>query len=380
MRSASDDKRLIAVCCGLMFMYGCFMGAIQAVIESVAVSLGMDTAGMGSLVAVMHLPTIFLPVLMGAVADRIGRKPVIAGACAVFAVGLIVCGSSTTAGIYILGALGIGAGYSVCESGGCAAMSDIGPEAALKGINLSQALLCLGAVITPAAIQMANLSWRTVLYLCAAGFVVMLPLVLLVRFPKIAHAAPKQGDAGGFRALFASRAFVLLLVSILLYVGMESGFGYFIESMISRKYASTVLPCVSLYWLGMMLSRFLFSSFHYRSRPVLVGCFWADVLILGGIVVSSNQYLSLALCFLNGFAFGPIWSTLMAEATVRHPAHAGAVSGLMSTGCGAGGIVFPLLTGLAAQHFSLAASFMMLAVLAAAGGALCAILPERREP
>ena len=376
MRSTSDKRRLVAVCCGLMFAYGCFLGAIQTVIESVASGLNLDTAGMGALVSAQHLPAAFVPVLMGAVSDRIGRKPVIATFCAVFGVGLAICGSARTPWVYVLGAIAVGAGYSVCESGCCAALSDLGPDWGARGINLSQALLCLGAVLSPLLVRAAHLSWRAALYLCAGCYAVMLPVLLVVRFPL--PAAAETRARGGARSLFSSRAFLCLFAAILLYVGLENGFGYFIESLISGRFRQTAVSCVSLYWLGMMLSRFIFSSLRYSAKPVLIGGFALSAALFVALTAARAAWLSLAMCFLTGFAFGPIWSTLVAEATARHPAHAGAVSGLMSAGCGAGGILFPALTGLVAQHFSLTAAFALLGAVALLGGALCVLLPEQR--
>ena len=89
--------------------------------------------------------------------------------------------------------------------------------------------------------------------------------------------------------------------------------------------------------------------------------------------------LSLVLCFATGFVYGPIWSTLVAEANARYPEHAGTASGLMSAGCGAGGILFPALIGLVARRFSLVSAFALLGGVALTGAALCAALPKRRK-
>ena len=126
MRPATKYRALIAACCALMFAYGCFLGASQTVMEDIAGDLGMDIAGMGALVSLQFLPAAFVPVLMGAVADRRGRRPVLAAFCAVFGVGLLICASARRPWMYALGAIAVGAGYSVCESGCCAAMSDLG--------------------------------------------------------------------------------------------------------------------------------------------------------------------------------------------------------------------------------------------------------------
>ena len=376
MKSSSARGRLIAACCGLMFAYGCFLGASQVVIGSVASDLGMDIAGMGALVSLQFLPALFVPVLMGAVSDHVGRKPVLALFCALFGIGLAICGSAKHTWVYGLGALLVGSGYSVCESGCCAVMSDLGPDWSARGINLSQAILCVGAVLAPELVRLCDIHWRTAFFLCAACYAVLLPVLMSLRFP--APSAPEKGDRGGARVLLSSAAFICLFAGILLYVGLETGFGYFIETLISRRFGSTPVSCVSLYWLGMTLSRFVFSAVRYPSKPVLIAGFALSATLFIALIACGLAALSLALCFATGFAYGPIWSTLVAEANDRHPEHAGTASGLMSAGCGVGGILFPLLTGLSARSFSLETAFALLSGVALTGALLCALLPKRR--
>ena len=357
-----------------MFAYGCFLGASQAVIAQAAADLGLDIAGMGALVSLQFLPAIFVPVLMGSLADRIGRKPVISAFCALFGAGLLVCGSARSPVVYAVGAFAVGSAYSVCESGCCATMSDLGPEWGVRGINLSQALLCIGAVLSPVVVSLLRLNWRVTYRLCAACYGVMLPILLCTRFPSPVVSGGEE--RGTVRLLLSAGAFLCLLACVFLYVGLETGFGYFIESLISGRFGDTPIPCVSLYWLGMALSRLVFSSIRYRSKPVLAAGFGLSALCYVLLVRSGSGVLALALCFATGFAYGPIWSTLVAEANRRYPSHAGTASGLMSAGCGLGGILFPALTGLAARQFSLATAFLMMSGIALAGVALCALIPS----
>ena len=377
MKTTRDTRRLVAACCALMFAYGCFLGASQTVIEAVAADLGLDIAGMGALVSLQFLPAAFVPVLMGGVADRIGRKPVLSAFCAVFAAGLMLCGSAKSALVYAIGAIAVGSGYSVCESGCCAVMSDLGPDWTVRGVNLSQAVLCLGAVLSPLVIRALSIGWRLAFWSCAAIYVILLPILLTGRFP--APVAAEDGDHSGLMKLLFSRAILCLFIGILVYVGLEAGFGYFIESLISSRFGQLRISCVSLYWLGMMLSRFVFSSVRYPAKPVLIGGFALSGALFIALSLSTLAGLSMALSFLNGFAFGPVWSTLVAEANARHPDRAGAVSGLMSAGCGAGGILFPALTGLAARSLSLTTAFALLSVLALIGATMCVLVPKKAE-
>ena len=374
MLTRARPPRSVVVCCGLMFAYGCFLGGSQAVIERVGASLGLDVAGVGALVSLQFLPAAFVPVWMGRVADRVGRRPVLAAFCALFGIGLLICAAAGSAPVYAVGAILIGSGYSVCESGCCAVMADLGPEWNARGVNLSQALLCLGAVLSPALIGLLGVPWRAAYCGFAALYAILLPLLLTTSFP--APLAAARADRSGLKILLRSAAFVGLFVVIMLYVGMETGFGYFIESLFSSRFERLPVSCVSLYWLGMMASRFVFSSIKYRAKPVLAAGFLTSAALFVALALPLPAAAALILCFVTGFAFGPLWSTVVAEATARFPRYAGEASGLMSAGCGVGGIVFPALTGLAARQLGLTAAFMALGGVAMAAGMVCLFIRD----
>ena len=59
--------------------------------------------------------------------------------------GCFLAGLSKNLGVYVIGAVCVGAGYSVCESVSSAVLSELDAEKGARYINLSQALLSLGA-------------------------------------------------------------------------------------------------------------------------------------------------------------------------------------------------------------------------------------------
>ena len=79
-------------------------------------------------------------------------------------------------------------------------------------------------------------------------------------------------------------------------------------------------------------------------------------------------------CFAAGFSYGPIWSTLVAQATGLFPEAGAGAAGIMSAGCGIGGIVYPVLMGAACDGMGLGGAFGLLAATAAAGMILCMCL------
>ena len=371
---------VLALLCAVLFFYGFYLGGVQLVISEVSREYGQNAAGMGGLVAAQHVAAVVLPVVLGALADRVGKKPVLCIFAAIFAMGCFLAGLSQNLGVYVIGAVCVGAGYSVCESVSSAVLSELDAEKGARYINLSQAMLSLGAVVSPFLVQWLqksrHASWRVPFLICAAAYTLLALLLLITVFPK--RQAGAQKAAKTRTNFFASRVFRLLFFSILLYVGLENGISYFAESLFSVRLSAGELAAAALsaYWIGMTISRMLFSAVLRDPKKTLVGCFLASAAFLLMLAVSDNSTLSLVCCFGAGFSYGPIWSTLVAQATGLYPESGAGAAGVMSAGCGIGGMLAPVLMGAVCDAAGLSAAFGMLAAMAAAGMILCTQLKK----
>lgn len=84
---------VLALLCTVLFFYGFYLGGVQLVISEVSREYGQNATGMGGLVAAQHVAAVVLPVVLGALADRIGKKPVLCIFAAVFRSGLLSGGT-----------------------------------------------------------------------------------------------------------------------------------------------------------------------------------------------------------------------------------------------------------------------------------------------
>ena len=157
----SQPKKMLVLLSALLFFYGFYLGGIQLVIADISAFFNMQITGIGILVAVPHLSSLLLPPLMGSLADKIGKKWILVIFAGAFCVGNLLAGTSGQIGVYILGALMIGAGTSVCESVSSAVLSDCNPEESARYINISQCLLSAGAVLSPVLLQKLLLAQGT---------------------------------------------------------------------------------------------------------------------------------------------------------------------------------------------------------------------------
>ena len=275
----------------------------------------------------------------------------------------------------MIGAVCVGAGYSVCESVSTAVLSELDAEKRVRYINLSQAVLSLGAVVSPFLVQWLqksrHASWRLPFLICAAAYTLLALLLLLTVFPKRQTVTQKAAKAR--TNFFISRAFWLLFFATPIYVGLENGISYFAESLFSLRLLAGDLAAtaISAYWIGMTVSRMLFSAVLRDPKKTLVGCFLASAAFLLVLAISQNPTISLICCFATGFSYGPIWSMLVAQATGLFPEASASVAGIMSAGSGIGGMVVPVLMGAVYDWIGISAAFGLLVVAAVLGGFFC---------
>ena len=369
----------------LMFFVGFEMGGFQLALRSISGEFSVGTIGGGLLVAAQYVSVILMPLVFGRLSDRAGKRTVILIFLLIFFSGCIFAALARGVLLFAAGAFCIGAGYSVCESAGSAALADASPERGARWVNLSQGALSLGAVFSPILTQLGTKafgwSWRAVFWICAAGALASLLPLLLTRFPASAVSTLEQ-PAKPARGFFADSSFTLFFCAILLYVGLENGFGYFTESLFALRLNAAPLGAyaISAYWASMALSRLVFGVLPIPPKRALVYCLLFAAALFAALALLRAPIPALAVAALIGFSFGPIWANLMSLAAQRHPGNSGGAMGLMSAGCGLGGAIFPALMGLLSDRVNLGAAFLLLAFAALAAGVISFFAARKPQP
>ena len=349
------------------------VGGQQLVLATICDQFGIGVVGMGTMVAVLHVASMLTPAFMGAVADRIGKKKVLVAFTILYGIGCLIAAFSPLLAVFVIAMLVIGAGYSVCESLTSATCVEISSEDGARYINLTQCLLSVGAILGPIAVS--NLpelpfdSWRLLYILCGVPLLVIGILLSRMKFPAAETAREVKTPV---KQLWLSPVFIALVVSMFLYVGLENGFGYFVEILFDLKTNGVALSAygISAYWAGMAFSRFLYSLRAYSPRKVVRLSFLAAAAAFIALVITGSGILCVVLCALVGFTYGPIWTTIVAGAAQRFPQHKASATGLMSASCGLAGIIYPMFMGLIVEGLDIRIGFLILAVTAALGAVL----------
>lgn len=368
----------------MLFFIGFEVGGFQLVLRIVSTEFSMTATGSGLLVAAQSIGAVIMPLLFGSISDRIGKKRVLLIFSAFFLVGCVVAALAGSIFIFVLGVFLIGAGYSVCECTGSAALADAYPEKSAQYINLSQCMFSLGAVASPILIRYCMTgflwSWRSVFFICSSAYILLIFTLSRAQFGnELTHSLPKT--RAPLSTFWRNSFFLLLLLSLFLYSGPESGIGYFAETLFSKKLGEEALGAyaISIYWAMMALSRFVFGLVRLSSRHALPLIFGLSAILLSFLSISYMPMLSLIAYGFIGFVFGPVWSLLMDFAAKQYPQKTGSAIGLMSAGGGLGGMAFPAVMGLLADQRDLRSAFLLLSLTASAAGVLSLVMTILRK-
>lgn len=382
MKRALRSHRFVALTCLMLLMIGVQLGGFQLALSSASAQFGMGDTGMGLLVAAQYSSMIVSPVLFGSLADRRGKKPVLLMGAAAILLGSALAAMAGTAGAYALGIFFVGAGGMICESVCSAAISDLHPDESNRLITLTQFFFSSGAILGPLMLRWAmtrlGAPWQTLYVVYGAAFLVFLLPLARLRMP--APACAKEPQRNPLRFL-KNPAYRLLFVGVLFYVGLENGVGCFVNTLFENHLASPVWGAyaISLFWAGMAVSRMVNGMRNTSAvRNVSVHFVLSCVMLLG-LALSGNPVLSLVLSALVGYAYGPIWSGLIALAAGEFPESSAGAVGLMGSGCGLGGALYPVFMGVLADTTDIRVGFLLLAATAAAGWLLGVRYRRRRS-
>lgn len=380
------EKLLFPAASFLIFCLGIETGGFQFAALKMSQEFQMSGTAMGAMIAAQYVAIMLMPMLFGNLSDRFGKKRIVMIFIAVFAGGCLLIQSAEAVWILITGIFVLGAGYSVCESTLTAAMTDQYREKGSRYVNLTQCCFSVGAVVGPLLtdylITQRGQDWRSLFILLGVLFVLSFLFFAFIRFRPVkeSQAAASQTEVEeepkgerrrkgkSFGGRIWSLLFLLLVVQMFLYVGMENGIGFYVDSLMTEdldiaREASGVL---SAFWLAMIPSRFLAGILYRFKKVVLIGGFGVAALLLGMTWFLTGAVTAYVLFFCLGFVCGPVWPTLMGVAAEEYPESTGTVTGVLMAAGGFGGAAVPVLLGWCSEMFGTRGSYLMLAVLSAA--------------
>ncbi len=327
----------------------------------------------------------------GYLAERWGKKRVLAFGLAVLAAGLLCFGLAPALGRFALAlpaAWLFGVGGALMETSASALVTDVNPRRAGFALNVSQGFFGIGAIAGPYFVGYLlshGLSWRLHFYLSSA-VVAALCLALLPQQAKDLPSEPATWARLG--AIIRRPAFLLSAGGMALYIGAEIGFSGWISPFLQRAlHAGPALAAqgVAAYWLGMTAGRFVSGWAAERlgaARLVAVLATGAALACLA-TAFAGTPATGLALAALGGLGMSGIFASILTTASSHFPGATATVFAMVMVCVGVGGMSFPAAMGRLADTVGLRPAMLvpslLLFTLAAANVALHRLRPRGED-
>jgi len=301
-----DRNLLITFTITLMGVLG--VASITPAFPRVIRDLGIKPGQIGLLITVFTFPGIFLAPLLGVLADRFGRKPILVPSLVLFAVAGGACGLARDFHLLLVLRFFQGVGASALSSLSATVVGDLfdGRErAAAMGYNAS--VLSIGTATYPSIGGiLALLGWNFPFFLPLLA----LPVALLVWFKL--HS-PEPDDRMGLKeylrgagAVMANRrVFGVFLVSVATFVILYGSLLTFFPLIASKRFGASTMA-IGLLMSAMSLTTAITSSQMGRltRKFTEVGLIRISFLLYGAALLTIPASPKLEFYLVSAFIFG----------------------------------------------------------------------------
>ena len=304
LATESSNMAIVKTLTYLMFaMFAMTTDSVGLIIPEIIKTFQLSLTAAGTFQYATMAGIAFAGLLLGQLADRLGRRRTIIAGLTLFAAAcfLLAAGNSFLFFALMLGVSGLAIG--VFKTGALALIGDISTSTAQHTsiMNTAEGFFGVGAIIGPAILARlltAGLSWTWLYVIAGAICVALIALALLVKYPETTRPAGHSGFSGTGRAMkspyvlaFSAGAFLYVAVEAAVYVWMPTLLaGYTGSATVLAAYS------ISIFFLLRAAGRFLGAWMLTRVR-------WQSALALfSGCIL---------LCFIASVAGGLNWAVYL---------------------------------------------------------------------
>jgi fucose permease len=280
----------------MFFMFAMTSDAVGSVIPKIIVEFQLSLTQAGTFHYVPMLAIAAGALLLGFLADRLGRKATILIGLALYGVGSMLFAFGHKFGLFV-GLLAVcGAGISVFKIGALALIGDIsnGPRQHTSLMNTVEGFFGVGSIVGPllvAVLISKGWSWTWLYVVAAAICGILLIVAARVRFPTVRHGSEEPIDLRRTLRMMRHPYALGFSTLIALYVAVEVAIYVWMPTYL-QQYSGTVkwLPtyALTIFFVLRVTGRFLgiwvLDRFH-----------WATVLALFGVAIFACFAISMML-------------------------------------------------------------------------------------
>lgn len=379
LRLLSSPRAAGAIGCLTFLLIGWSGLLVPSLIRSIEHDFSQSDAGLGVFYLLYAVTYASGSLGGGVVTERLGRRRVLALAAVSHGVGIAALGIVPAWGVVLAAAIPAGLGAGALDGGVNGLILDLYPGSRGRALNTVHLFFSLGALASPLIVGQlvgAGVAWQALVVATAAVTFPVAGLFAVAKLPHGRHAAaPSEGPrTSGPMAL--RWPLLTLEVAIACYVASEVGVSDWLVRFLDSVPLGLATTSLSLFWAGLALGRLVAARIadrfdHLRFTTVAVAV--ASVAIIAAVVVPSVG-VSILLFALAGFAFGPVFPTIIAIGGERYPERSAAVSGFLTGAAVVGAVIYPPVMGFLSVNIGLAPAMLGTGLLglACAGSLLIA--------
>jgi MFS family permease len=317
-----------------LFVFAVSANALPAALLRAAGEFDIGIGAMAQVSAVQFAGFFLAAIAGGVLADRLGKKHVLQGACALLLAGSIIVSLAPGLGQAFVGAGLMGIGGGTLESLSTTLLSDLFPDRRKFFLNFSQVVFCAGAVTGPFLMGLLlplGVSWRFFFGSIGAQSVILFALFSLSHIPRPTHDERIRFEILG--EIVRRPALLMSCAALFGYVLMESAVVIYVNAYLQTEHQAPerwAIYGLSLFWFSMGLGRILCALIPERVayRPIIAGLLLLTALALLLQYWASGWVVSLVLFALAGLACAGTWPLIIGMTASRHAGYSGTVLGI----------------------------------------------------
>ncbi len=306
-----------------------------------------------------------LSVPLGIYQDRKGKRHVLLLGLAAALLGLVmpIIGHYSSFVLLLTSLLLLGTGATLMQVAGNPIMRDVSPEGKFsRNLSFGQFVKAIGslsgALIPIIAFKYWGMDWK--LLFPVYSVIIAITLVYLY-FVKIEERKDEKSNPATFSSCFRllGNPFIALMVlGIFLYVGAEVSMSAKLPNYLSYRFQFDIhelgLFGTLFFFLALMTGRFLGGVILNWLPPkrFLIITSILSLLGIGGLFLSTGQYLGFVSIAVIGLGFANIFPLIFSISIDAMPERGNEISGLMITAI-IGGAIVPLAFGAVADTFTI---------------------------
>lgn len=362
-------RLLTSICYAVMAIFAVALTITSPLLPAITASFALSMAESGVIFTVSFLGMVAFILAGGVLADRWGKRRVLAAALAGFTAALLVMPLAPSFAAVCAVTFFIGGFGGILESQIGALVVALNPERPSYYLNMAQVFFGVGALVGPITAGLllaAGFDWRLCYALLGVLALTLTVLFVTIRAPEL--AITDRISWAAFVALVRDRRFLLICLCMMLYTGSEVGSWGWMSTFLKRSLGFSIVEssvAVGVFWAAMTVGRLLCGqlTLRYDLRTIVIGLAGlAALATLASGLVEARAAVWLVIATL-GLTYSSQWPLIAAYGSERYTTSSGTVFALLVGSGGLGTTVVPYTMGLIGEQASIRAAMISPAAL-----------------